>query len=107
MNKKKYQIHKIIFISVSLAVIFDINGLINTGESFLFVFLSILCLLYGLEKLGFFIFLFQEMKLKTKFLSNKIKQIHEKINNIIFKNKNKLKKKDKLSIRSKKRLNSK
>lgn len=87
MKSKNYQIHKIVFVTILITALLDMNGYIRTGDSFFFVFISLLFLLYGLEKLGFFLSIFEGIKHMIQFLSNKIKNITIKIKNFFFKSK--------------------
>lgn len=104
MKNKNYQVHKIVFVSILITAMLDMNGYLRTSDSFFFIFISLLFLLYGLEKLGFFLSIFEGIKHMIKFLSNKIKNITARIKNFFLKKKTKtIKKSDSLSKKSKKK----
>ena len=87
MKNKNYQVHKIVFVSILITAMLDMNGYLRTSDSFFFIFISLLFLLYGLEKLGFFLSIFEGIKHMIRSLSNKIKNITIKIKNFFFKSK--------------------
>jgi hypothetical protein len=102
MKNKKYQIHKIVFKAILITVFFDIIGHIATSEAFFFIFISLLFLLYGLEKLGFFFSISERTKRMIMVLSKKIKYIIEKIKTVFLK-----KKKRKIKLEKKTKKNTK